>query len=101
MNRREFLKRSGLLAVAASVPALAVTAQAMPFDPFKVGWEEGWDWEVTRDACSYWWTFMARHAPTGTRYGWAVAEQYLVDRDLSPEQFMEKMRRSVNPYYAS
>lgn len=85
MNRRGFLKRIGLLSVAAALP--------IPV--------EEWIWECMRGQDDFWWTFLAQHVPTGVRYGWKVSEQHLIDRGMTPEDFKRFSITRLNPYYAS
>lgn len=90
MDRRDFFKKAGLVAVAAFAPVPAL-------------FEEPWEVTLTRDF-DFFWTFMALHKPTGVRYGWKVAEQHLVDRGMTPDEFKTfslSQLSGVNPYYAS
>ncbi len=96
MNRRQFL---ALLGGAFALPAIAVSP--LPTDSLMMFWGRGWDFSITRDPQTFWWTFLAEFKPTGVKYGWKVAEQRLVDLGMTPEDLMRFSISRFNPYYAS
>jgi hypothetical protein len=96
MRRRDFLKAASALPIVAVLPATLRTVD--PLMPFL---ERGWDFAIAKDFETMWWSASAVFKPTGVRYGWRFAEQFLFDRGMTAETMLAQQLSRVNPYYAS